>query len=1059
MASEPTSRTAIGPADDRLARLLEDVVARRMAGEDLSDEQLIRRHPELMPELSSKLGELRRVEAARRLAENSSEPPTLWRGGPPREDARSAGLGEPEALAGYQVIRELHRGGQGVVYLAVRKSTGRQVAVKVMREGPFAGPRDVARFDREVSILARLDHPSIVGIHDSGVAAGHHYFVMDYVDGVRLDQWADRFLGRGGAATDPKPSRERVRGVLDLFASVCDAVSAAHVRGVIHRDLKPANILVCRRAARAAAPWTAAGPHSQATASAARTESEDYLPRILDFGLAKLSEQTGAAGERTLTGQFIGSLPWSSPEQARGAGDHVDLRTDVYSLGVVLYQLLTGAFPYDVAGNLRDAVDNILHAVPIPPRRLNRSIDDEVETIVLKCLEKSPDRRYQTAGDLARELRRYRAGQPIEAKRDSGWYLLRKSLSRHRLAASIALAFVLLVTVSAGALFVMYRAQSRLRVTAERHARQAEQTTRFLRDMLASADPNLARGRDVTVREVLDAAAAKLSGALTDDPAVAAAVHRTLGTTYQSLGQFADAEKHHRAAMELTLGALGEDHVDTLAAMNGVATAVESLSRYDEAEALYRHCIDLIERRASADPVDASAALEIYHNLGNLLRNRGRFDEAEPILARVLEESARVLGQEDSGTLITKKILAAVWMDRGEYEQAETAFREVLEVQRRTLGNNSPLTLGTIQYLAMLLKARGRLDEAEPLYREAAGVSRVVLGDTHPDTLRLMNSLGRLLQARGNLAEAEQRFRDTARVQRETLGPVHFDTLVTTNNLSLLLQEQGRFDEAEPLAVAVEEAGRRALGSEHPDALVWMNNLSSLYARQGRWADAEPLCREVLDARRRVLGADHPATLNTLGNLALLLSELARHEEAVPLARQALEARGRILGEDHPDTLLAMSNLARVLMDAGPLEEAEELARKTLDARRRVLGDDHPETLLAINNLGRILVAADKAAEAEPVLRAALEAAELNLPARHWYTPLLSASLGKCLARLGRTEEAALRLKAGCEGLADAIGPTHARTRDCLDELAALYEQTGDPQKAAEIRAGVSPEK
>lgn len=313
----------------------------------------------------------------------------------------------PDSFAGYQILKEIHHGGQGVVYQAVQKSTNRKVAIKVMKEGPFAGSADRARFDREVQVLGQLNHPSIVTIHDTGVAAGSHFFVMDYVRGQPLDV----YMASGERSIDE---------TLRLFAEICDAVNAAHLRGVIHRDLKPGNIRI----------------------------DPDGRPHILDFGLAKVATTEAEAAAMTMTGQFVGSLPWASPEQAEGSPGRIDVRTDVYSLGVVAYQMLTGKFPYEVIGNMRDVLDRIMRAEPARPSTVRRQINDEVETIILKCLGKERERRYQTAGELARDVRHYLAGEPLEAKRDSGWYVLRKVLGRHKVTVGVAAAFSVLLGFS-----------------------------------------------------------------------------------------------------------------------------------------------------------------------------------------------------------------------------------------------------------------------------------------------------------------------------------------------------------------------------------------------------------------------------------------------------------------------------------------------------------------------------------------------------------------------------------------------------------------------------------
>lgn len=372
----------------------------------------------------------------------------------------------PIDIPGYEILREIHRGGQGVVFLAVQRATKREVAIKVMRQGPFATLADRARFEREIEILGKLNHPNIVTVHDAGVAGGFHYFVMNYVAGKPFDeavrtlseahdavqsseQPADAVPVHDSGRSVPAVRRTDIaarRGWLELFIRVCDAVHAAHLRGIIHRDLKPSNIYV----------------------------DAQGEPHVLDFGIAKATDSESLSG-MTQTGQFVGSLPWASPEQVDGTSTKVDLRTDVYSLGAILYQLLAGVLPFDVGSNLRSAVDDILYKEPIRPSTLAARkgllpVDDELDTVVLKCLAKDPARRYQSAGELARDLRRYLAGEPIEAKRDSAIYMLRKAMRRYRLRVVIASIVVVVLGAFAGVMAVMYRHSARLEQEASRSA-------------------------------------------------------------------------------------------------------------------------------------------------------------------------------------------------------------------------------------------------------------------------------------------------------------------------------------------------------------------------------------------------------------------------------------------------------------------------------------------------------------------------------------------------------------------------------------------------------------
>ncbi len=456
----------------------------------------------------------------------------------------------PDTFPGYTILREVHRGGQGVVYLATQQTTRRRVAVKVIHGGATLGPTGRARFEREVQLLGQLNHPNIVKLHDSGVTSdGSLFYVMDYVSGRALDdvlrEQRRRFRVESSRARSRAEGLDSVDGALRFFAKICDGVNAAHLRGVIHRDIKPANVRV----------------------------DEHGEPVLVDFGLAKVSTavgaEPGASAPMTLTGQFVGSLPWASPEQAAGAGESIDLRSDVYSLGVMLYQMLTGGqFPYAVSGNMRDVLDNIQRADPEPPSNARRQINNEVETIVLKAIAKEKDRRYQSAGELARDVRRYLRGEPIEAKRDAGWYVIRKTLNRHRVAATCAAAVCLLVTGSAVAMTAMWRQSDAARAVAVAQRDRAEDNLAAVRDLantfLYDFNDAIANLRGATrARETVLAKALEYLEILAAQPdhgpaalASLADAHERIGDLYgalnsANLGSSAKAAEHYSAALEI----------------------------------------------------------------------------------------------------------------------------------------------------------------------------------------------------------------------------------------------------------------------------------------------------------------------------------------------------------------------------------------------------------------------------------------------------------------------------------------------------------------------------
>lgn len=725
------------------------------------------------------------IAAARMAAEARSD------GQPPEPQ-----LPPPDYFPGYVIIREIHRGGQGVVYQALHKGTKRKVAIKVMREGAIAGARERTRFEREVEILAQLDHPNIVAVHDSGTVEGNFFYVMDYISGATLDVWVSQ-------------SNLSLGQILELFARICDAVNAAHLKGVIHRDLKPANIRV----------------------------DANGQPHVVDFGLAKVATGEISDDDRlmTMTGQFIGSLPWASPEQAQGIPGMIDVRTDVYSLGVMLYQMLTGRFPYQVVGAMRDVLDNILRSEPARPSTVRRQINDEVETIILKCLSKERDRRYQNAGDVARDILHYLRGEPIEAKRDSGWYVLRKTARRYRGVSAVVLLFLVTLVTFSVVISALYAQRTRALadLTAESQARNRVIAT--LESWLTSPDPALGEGKDITMREVADIAAAGLDEDLPDQPRVEAALRSVIGQTYFNLGEWAKAEPQLRRALALQDGLLGPDEPETIATRG---------------------------------------------RLGVVLRNQVSFEEAEPLLDQAAADAERVLGAGDVRTVKLQNDLAQL------YKYQRTRNTEAIATLRKALAaaESRPAfdagTLAIVQgNLAEVLAAEGSIDEAEPLLRACIASLIRAHGAQHPDVARARTRLALVYSAtdRADLARAE--YEGALAVFDATLDPIHPDALATRLRLATLLEASGETDRAIAMFEAIVRAGEATMEESHP-VLAWYRHLSGrALLNADRPAEARPLLEEAVGSLRAAAHPRAPDAIATLIRCCEAQGDSARAEE------------------------------------------------------------------------------------------------------------------------------------------------------------------------------------
>jgi len=751
------------------------------------------------------------------------------------------------SIGPYRVLREIGRGGMGVVYEAQQERPKRSVALKVILGGRHVDATTVRMFQREAESLARLKHPGIAAIYESGSTdEGQHYFAMELVQGRPLSE----YLQEKGAAT----SRAQVRDRLALFRKICSAVAYAHQRGVIHRDLKPSNILVMERAER--------------TGSSA-AEGTDPAPdiKVLDFGLARIADPDAeAATALTAIGHIQGTLPYMSPEQVRGRRDEIEVRTDVYSLGVILYRMLTGQPPYVVEG--KEFVEAARIVCEQAPRPLGAAagkpakFDPDLSIIVLKALEKEPARRYATVAALDEDLARYLGGQPILARPPSALYQIRKLMGRHKV--PFAAAGVLLVAIVGSAIVAIVQAEriAAERDRANRETKTARRVSEFLTGLFKVSDPDEARGNAITAREILDKGTETIGKDLAGEPEVLARLMLTIGTVYANLGLYRTALPIVEQSVETERRILGEENLETLAAMHALATLYTNLARYPEAEKLY---------------------------------------------AQVIEDRRRLLGEEHPDTLSSMAALAFVDLILGRYAEAEKVYGHVLEVRRRTLGTDHPDTLTTMAGLANVYQAERRYPEAVALFLPAIQGLRRVLGEDNSITLATTGSLANVYVRQERFAEAEKLHRETLDSLRRILGDDHPRTLEAMNELAYLFDDQGRNAEAEALYSDTLARRRRVLGEDHPSTLTSMNNLANIYAVEGRHAEAEALFLESLQRVRRVLGENHPDVANTLYNLGCLASLRGDRKGALDWLDQAVTH-----GYSHWDVMAKDSDLKRL---------------------------------------------------------------------------------------------------------------------------------------------------
>jgi eukaryotic-like serine/threonine-protein kinase len=793
--------------------------------------------------------------------DNPDDQPTHGLTGPNVGEAQATTLGEfgqDKVIGPYRLLELIGAGGMGEVWLAEQaEPVRRRVALKLIKSG--MNTREVvARFESERQALAMMDHPAIAKVFDAGsTPEGQPYFAMEYVAGLPITLYADRHC---------LTTRQR----LELFIRVCEGVQHAHQKAIIHRDLKPSNILVSE-------------------------VDGKPLPRIIDFGIAKAtSQRLGEGTVYTQVGAVIGTLGYMSPEQADSGGEDIDTRSDVYSLGVVLYELLVGVLPHnfnrvaysEVLRCLREddatrpstkirslGEDSAIaaHNRSANPQTLSRQLRGDADVITLKALEKDRKRRYGSPSDLAADIERFLGNEPVKAHPPSLGYRMRKYVRRHRLGVAIA-AGVLLLLVG----FSVAQAIALRRITRERD--RADRITEFMTGIFKVSDPSNAHGNTVTARELLDKASSKIGIGLRNDPMLQASMMHIMSDVYDKLGLFQQAESLVSRAWDMRRKTLGERNPETLKSAELLATVYDDESKYPEAERLYRET--LAARRASQGP-DALDTLKTQRNLGQSLTDAGRYPESEKTERQVIEAGTRKYGSQNILVQNAQTDLAIDLAQEGKFADAEKSFRQVLDVARGSRGSDDPDVLEDMNNVGDILLQEQHYAEAENMYRDTIQRMKRVLGLEHPETLATTSSLASVLAAEKRYNEAAQLYRETFAIQRRRLGDDHRSTLVTAGNLAHMLTDEGKYTEAERLLRQTLTTEQRKLGAQHSDTLVTMDNLAQVLAKEKRLPEAEKTYREVLSGRRTALGADHPYTAGTAYDLACVLAREGKRDDAL----------------------------------------------------------------------------------------------------------------------------------------------------------------------------------
>jgi len=955
--------------------------------------------------------------------------------------AASASLSSSEqtgaVIGRYKLLQQIGEGGFGVVYMAEqREPVQRMVALKIIKLG--MDTKDViARFEQERQALAMMDHPNIAKVLDAGATdTGRPYFVMELVKGVPITGYCDKLN---------MPFRER----LNLFIQVCSAVQHAHQKGIIHRDIKPSNILV--------------------------THFDDKpVPKVIDFGIAKATQQK--LTEHTMFtqfGQFMGTPAYMSPEQADPLGLDIDTRSDIYSLGVLLYELLSGATPFEIKTLRAAAFDemrriireqdpprpstrlstlgNDLLAVAkkrgVEPKKLGTVLRGDLDWIIMKALEKDRTRRYETATDFARDIQRYLNQEAVAAGPPSATYRMRKFVRRHR--TGVAAAAVAALTLASFAATMAVQAN---RIAAERdranHEREmSDRVVEFQGSMLRGIKPaSLGDSIAADLRSRIDGALSSSGEA--DDQREAALTSFDAHLTKINLTDTARSILDTNILAPAASAAekqFGDQPQIEARLQHALSRTYLALGLPDKALVHSQRALELRRHHLGADHRDTLRTLNLHAmNLWELDRN----DESGAILKKTLARFEQAFGPEDADTLTAKVCLAVLDVDQGLNSRARKQYEELIAVQERVLGPEHDDLAITLVNLGIVLINQHHNAEAVPVIERALNIHLTQIGPDAPRTLFAKQTLAKAFVALGRTDEAAELQLDAMQRIERNRGSRHPDTIEAITNLAQLYKDQGRFQEAEPIAKKALELHRAVHGDSHRRTLKAMTDVAIILGMLGRHEEAGPYHVEAYERSKANLGHDHTDTLKDLNNLAVHYWYLGQYQKALELFTENLAGTERRFGKDHVETTHAMANVAVLYTKLGRFDESQPMLDKALAIRTKAFGPDHPKTLETRSSFAHLTYEKGELEKAEQLYVELLKAEKKALGRDHPYTLEATYNLAIVTDKLGRNEDAERLMAEAFEGRRRVVGENHSETLDTATELARLRFEAGRTDEA-----------
>lgn len=806
----------------------------------------------------------------------------------------------------YQIVKEIGSGGMGAVYLAKRVDGQfeQEVALKLIKPGMHSGDI-VSRFEHERQILAQLQHPNIARLLDGGMSDdGLPYFSMEYVSGMPIDTYCDH-------------NNLSVEKRLEIFITVCHAVQFAHNNLIIHRDLKPGNIFV----------------------------TDDGTVKLLDFGIAKVFDEEHDMPGLTRTGHYAMTPEYSAPEQIQH--QRVTTATDVYALGLILYELLTGNQPYtfsssslldieriittavperpssvikklqrETSTEKQDLLKSISHHRQLASDRLRRKLSGDLDNICMLALNKEPERRYGSADQLGRDLKRHLKRLPVRARKESVSYRMQKFVRRHRWGV-LTTAFVSVALIAVVTYYTLLLADQRDRAIAE--AEKSKAVSTFLENLFKKADPSESKGSTITAREILDSGADRIESELKAQPEIQATMFDVIGSVYYSLGLFEDAQPLFNRSLYLRDSLFGNNHPDIARSLNNIGYLLCEMGEYIKADSILNIALTInLDHLPENDPEFA----KVYGGLAWIWNLRGDYDKADTLYRKAIDIQ---LANNNPNVGVNYNNLALLMHEMNRYDEAEVFFQESLEILQEAYGDVHPEVATTLYNYGQLQRDMDHVDEAIEIHRKVLKLDRLLYGDEHPNVAYSLNGLASMMNKTGNTEEAENLYRQALEMRRKLLGNDHPDVGYSLNNLGRVMMNREAYRQAEKLFFEALEIHKNANGLKHPAVARTLKNIGTSYYYQKKYLLSKKYLDDALVICLQVLGEKHFTTANTMRVYSRTLSAMNEYGRAVNYAQISINTAIDLLGESHSFTKSCRKNLAQIHRDHGDNEAAEAL--------------------------------------------------------------------------------------------------------------------------------------